>query len=253
MSFLSTSKDHTALYANTKAFFLASTIAVSTVEAIKYLRKKNYLSTKVARKMLHISIGPLFLTTWPLFQNDVNAKYFAAAIPTCIVSQFILVGSGIMKDVNTVQIMSRSGNPAEILKGPILYGLVFISSTILYWRSLIGAVALSILCAGDGFAAICGEKYPIAPLPWNKKKSVGGSLAFALTSIPLSMYFYFYFNKFGWISKDISFDCFMQKLLPVTAIAMLVESLPIPEIDNLTVFGSVMATYKYLGGIECKK
>eukprot|EP01083_Nonionella_stella_P035272 96310_1 len=248
--------DLQSLSANIKAFAIASCIAVSTVECIKYLRKNNYLSTKIARKTLHISIGPVFLTTWALFPNDANAKYFAAAIPCCIVSQFILVGSGVLHDVNTVQIMSRSGDPSEILKGPVLYGIVFISSTLLHWRSLIGAVALSTLCAGDGTAAIVGNKYPIYQWPWNKRKSVGGSASFFVTSVLLSTCFYFYFKQCGWIEMEhnhgniLSFWCFMRTLFPVTFMAMLVESLPIPEIDNLTVFGSVMLSYKMMGGID---
>ena len=234
-------------YANAKAFLVASSIAVSTVQFIKYLRRKHYLSTNASRKALHICIGPLFLSTWPLFNYNHSARYFAAAIPCCIVSQFVMIGSGILKDEDTVRIMSRSGDPSEILKGPILYGLVFISSTILYWRSLIGAVALSVLCAGDGFAALIGSKYPIRKLPWNRKKSVGGSLAFVAFSMPLSIWFYFYFHRFGWIDNKLSFNEFTQTLVPVILTATFVESLPIPDIDNLTVFGSVIAAYKYFG------
>lgn len=47
-------------------------------------------------------------------------------------------------------------------------------------RPDIVAAAWGILAAGDGMASIVGRRLPIAPLPWNRRKSIGGSLAFVL-------------------------------------------------------------------------
>lgn len=238
-------------WTNTLAFAFSTGIALSAVAISKYLRKGKYISSVTSRKLLHISIGPLFLCTWPLFNSDPNARYFAAAIPAGILCQFVAVGMGLVEDQDTVQMMSRTGDRREILYGPTLYGILFIASTVIYWRSLVAAVALSILCAGDGFATLIGMRYPLMKLPWNKKKSVGGALAFFLCSLPPCIFFYYYFAHFGWISSSNSqvnsMTEFIAKLLPVTAIAMFVETLPINEVDNATVVLSVIAACKYFG------
>ena len=44
---------------------------------------------------------------------------------------------------------------------------------------IVGA-AWGILAAGDGMATIVGRRWPVGRLPWNREKSVGGSLAFIL-------------------------------------------------------------------------
>jgi hypothetical protein len=46
--------------------------------------------------------------------------------------------------------MSRTGNKRELLLGPLMYGIVFVYSTVVYWRSSPAAiVAMMLLCAGS--------------------------------------------------------------------------------------------------------
>ena len=61
-------------------------------------------------------------------------------------------GSGLIDDPKTVASMSRSGDRRELLRGPALYGAVFVAATVLCWRELSGVLALVALCAGDGAA-----------------------------------------------------------------------------------------------------
>ena len=39
-----------------------------------------------------------------------------------------------MKDDAAVQAMTRRGNPREILRGPLFYGIMFVVLTIVYWK-----------------------------------------------------------------------------------------------------------------------
>ncbi len=42
----------------------------------------------------------------------------------------------------------------------MLYGGVFIASTLLFWReSPAGIILVTALCAGDGFAGLIGEQF----------------------------------------------------------------------------------------------
>ena len=47
----------------------------------------------------------------------------------------MLVGTGLREDKRAVAAMSRSGNPGELLRGPLYYTLVLFGVTALYWRT----------------------------------------------------------------------------------------------------------------------
>lgn len=56
--------------------------------------------------------------------------------------------------------MQRTGDRTELLRGPLLYGLVIAALTALFWRdSPAGALGIAVLCAGDGMADIVGRRY----------------------------------------------------------------------------------------------
>jgi phytol kinase len=54
-----------------------------------------------------------------------------------------------------VQAVTRTGDPREILRGPLYYGLVFIICIIMFWRgSPVGRLALMLMCRGDRLAEV---------------------------------------------------------------------------------------------------
>jgi phytol kinase len=160
--------------------------------------------------------------------------YFAALVPLTITLQFFLVGIGVLRDKSAVQAMSRTGDPREILRGPLYYGLVFVLITVIFWyNSPTGIVALMLMCGGDGLADILGRRYGKTHIPWNPRKSWIGSLAmfsggFIFSSIILGIF----------ISMGI-FDSTLIELFPtlmiISVLATIVETLPLKDIDNITV------------------
>ncbi len=178
--------------------------------------------------------GPIFVACWLFFNTDPSARYLAALVPALITGQFILVGLGLLKDEAAVKAMSRTGDPKEILRGPLFYGLVFVVITLIYWLdSPIGIIALMLMCGGDGLADIVGRRLGHTKLPWSDHKSWAGSFGmFAggwIFSIGILVVF---------VSAEIFTTPFTAYLLPVTLIAFLgtvIEALPFKDIDNLTV------------------
>jgi phytol kinase len=158
----------------------------------------------------------------------------AALVPLGITVQFLLVGTGIMKDPAAIEAMSRSGDRREILRGPLFYGIVFVLLTILFWRdSVIGIVALMILCGGDGLADIAGKRYGEAKLPWSPKKTWAGSaammaggwiLAVGVVAIYLLVH-----------ALPGTLILLIPKITLIALVATGVESLPAEDIDNITV------------------
>lgn len=55
-----------------------------------------------------------------------------ARSPPC---RLIAVGYGLKEDKRSVMAMSRTGDPAELLRGPLYYAIVLLAVTLFYWRS----------------------------------------------------------------------------------------------------------------------
>lgn len=215
---------------------LAITFALSLIwlRLNDFAAGRGWISSDLSRKIIHIGTGPLFVLCWLLFSPAPSARWLAALVPFAITAQFVLVGTGIIKDESAVRAMSRSGDRREILRGPLLYGIVFVALTLIYWKdSPIGIVALMLMCGGDGLADILGRRYGSQKLPWNKRKSLVGSL---------SVFFG------GWIAAALvlavfvaagvfqgPFSAYLLPLVIISAAGALVESLPFKDIDNLTV------------------
>ena len=150
-----------------------------------------------------------------------------------ITTQFVLVGTGILKDEAAVKAMSRTGDRREILRGPLFYGIVFILMTLIYWKdSPIGIPALMMMCGGDGIADIVGRRVDSPKLPWSREKSVAGSLSVFAGGWLLTVLLFAIYILTGEFNGPMS-----RYLSPITWIAlgaMLVESLPYKDIDNIT-------------------
>ena len=73
--------------------------------------------------------------------------------------------------------MSRTGDPKEILRGPLFYGIMFVALTLIFWKdSPVGIVALMMLCGGDGIADMVGRNIKSPKLSWSLEKSIAGSI-----------------------------------------------------------------------------
>ncbi|MFZ6018584.1 MAG: diacylglycerol/polyprenol kinase family protein, partial [Chloroflexota bacterium] len=178
--------------------------------------------------------GPIFVLCWLLFTDEPSSRWLAALVPFAITVQFFLIGIGVIRDQAAVDGMSRSGDPREILKGPLYYGIVFVILTIVYWYdSPIGITALMMMCGGDGLADVIGKRLPSQPIPWSPRKTWLGTAAMFTAGWLFSMLILAVFVLAGKFSTTISSLFFPVTLLAL--IATLVESLPMRDIDNLTV------------------
>lgn len=219
---------------NWLAFLVTFSVAVAWLRLNNFVAQRGWISSQLSRKIIHMGTGLFFVLCWPLFTTAPSSRYFAALIPLVITLQFVLVGTGVIKDEAAVESMSRSGDRREILRGPLYYGIVFVLLTVLYWyETPTGIAALMLMSGGDGLADIFGRRFGRVRLPWNQGKSVVGSLGMFLG---------------GWIFiAGVLAVYILLKLMPpplttylpgitlVTLAGTLVESLPLKDIDNLTV------------------
>ncbi|MFZ5881147.1 MAG: diacylglycerol/polyprenol kinase family protein [Chloroflexota bacterium] len=215
------------------AAFLTLVIAVGFLRLMDFFAHRGWIESRLSRKLIHIGTGPIFVLCWLMFEDAPAARWLAALVPLMIVVQFALVGLGVLKDKAAVDAMSRTGNPREILRGPLYYGIVFVVLTLVFWKdSPIGIAALMMMCGGDGLADVVGRRIPSPKLPWSREKSVAGSLSvffggWGLTALILFIY----------VSLGIFSGPFSAFLLPITLVALagtVIESLPQKDVDNIT-------------------
>ena len=216
------------------ATLLTFIIAIAFLRLMDFLAHRGVIESKLSRKLIHVGTGPIFVLCWLMFTDVFISRWLAALVPLVITLQFALVGLGILKDEAAVKAMSRTGDPREILRGPLFYGIVFVAMTLIYWKdSLIGIPALMILCGGDGIADIVGRRVKSPKLFWSPEKSLAGSFSVFVGGWALTMLIFAVYVWMGAFSGPVT-----RFLLPVTWVALgatLVESLPFKDIDNITI------------------
>ena len=215
------------------ALAITFAIALGFLRLMDFFAHRGWIESKLSRKLIHIGTGPIFVLCWFLFNDDPSARWLAALVPLAITIQFALIGLGVIKDKASVDAMSRTGDPKEILRGPLFYGIMFVALTIVYWKdSPIGIVALMMMCGGDGIADIFGRRIASPKLPWSGDKSVAGTVSVFVGGFVFSAVMIYIYITAGVFSGPIS-----NYLLPIAAIAFvgaLVESLHFRDIDNIS-------------------
>ena len=215
------------------ATILTFAAAIAWLRAMDFAAHRGWIESRLSRKLIHIGTGPIFVLCWLLFPGEWFVRYLAALVPGLITIQFALIGLGLVKDEASVKAMSRTGDPREILRGPLYYGIMFVALTVLFWKdSPVGMVALLMMCGGDGVADIVGRRIRSARLPWSGEKSVAGSLSvffggFGLSALILAIY----------VALQVfpaPLGSYLFPLAMVGLASMAVESLPQKDVDNIT-------------------
>ena len=216
------------------AVFLTFVAALGWLRLMDYFAGRGWIESRLSRKVIHIGTGPIFVLCWLLFPDVWYARWLAALVPLAITIQFALIGFGVMKDEASVKAMSRSGDPKEILRGPLYYGIMFVLLTLVFWKdSPVGMTALMMMCGGDGVADVVGRSIKSPKLFHSPNKSIAGSLGVFFGGWIMSMLVLWIYAGLGVFVVPLS-----HYLMPVTLIALaatLVESLPQRDIDNVTV------------------
>ena len=111
-------------------------------------------------------------------------------------------------------------------------GMVFFLVLFFRHKLLVAAGAWAILAFGDAAATLAGSRWPLARHLWNREKTLGGTLAFLAAGGIAG------FLAVWWVNYPP--DPFPARFallaaLPAAGIAAVVESLPIPVEDNVTV------------------
>jgi phytol kinase len=111
----------------------------------------------------------------------------------------------------------------------------------------LGIIGIMNLIAGDGMAAVGGTFLPLARLPWNKAKSIGGLLSYWISAWVTSAVFLWWFQTLGYFPKLTG--AWIIAVVLAGFFGGVVESFPLGALDNFCVPAVSMFVANYL---SCK-
>lgn len=217
------------------ATLLTWAIALAWLALVNGLAARGWLQPTLSRKLIHIGTGPLFVLCWLVFPESELSRYLAVTVPLGLTLVFLATGLGWIENPDLVQSSTRHGKPAELLRGPLYYGMAFIGCTLVFWRdSPAGILALMVMCGGDGLADIVGRRWGDRKLPFSPDKSWAGSSAMFLGSVVFGLGYLMLFNHLGYFQPPLEWGKTAAIVGAIAFIATVVEALPFPDIDNAT-------------------
>ena len=104
---------------NIIATIITLALSLAWLRLMDALAHRGVIDQKLSRKIIHIGTDRFLFCAGSCSTMNPSARYLAALVPLLITVQFILVGVGVIKDEAAVKAMTRSGNPREILRGPL--------------------------------------------------------------------------------------------------------------------------------------
>jgi dolichol kinase len=230
------------------AAILSLTAVMTVVQANGYIQKKGLLPTVITRKVVHLLVAPIFIATWPLYSGAGSSRYIAMLVPMLFVAMFTAIGKGIIVDEAFVRSMSRSGDPAELLKGTLYYAVIVVVATILWFYIPVTGlsdanptafIVFGCLAGGDGLADIIGRRYGGKKQFgfFGSKKTLMGSVGMFLGSFLFSLILVALFSL---ETTAISVSGLLIPILLVSLVATIVEAVSPPSLDNITIVISVL-------------
>ena len=198
-----------------------------------HLAASDRLPANLSRKLIHAGSAPLFLLFWPLYSDDASARIAAGLVPLLQIVRLYRAGQADSTDEEAlVRAVSRSGQRAETLGGPLLYSAVLFFATVVGWRSVAAAVAVCQMAVGDGVADIFGRRYGTVKWPFAPAKSLVGSAAFVAGAWAASVAMVALFSACGYTTLGVV-DC-VAPLFFISVLSALAELAPVWD-DNLSV------------------
>jgi len=168
-----------------------------------------------------IHIAGFFVAAFTMYLS-LN-RYFAASLILVVMLLYILSELARMLNRNVPVLSTITWKAAiqpelyEFVTAPIFFALGIILSLLLF-PPLISYAAIAVFTLGDGSATLFGKTIGNHVFPYNKGKKIEGTI-------------------FGFLLASLGASMFVNplKALVGAAIGMIVESLPTPINDNLTI------------------
>ncbi|MFX1283058.1 MAG: diacylglycerol/polyprenol kinase family protein [Promethearchaeota archaeon] len=239
-------------------FILGAIVAMIYIQGIIMLMERlvngGTLSSDLSRKVIHIAAGS-FIWIWLFMDTSDKLTYMLnIVVPLLFFLTFLLKGTRGSPDDKDVKTMTRTGNPRELLKGPLYFTIVMmVAGTILY-GTYAGMLMMAIVGWGDGIAPYIGQR-------WGKRnyktlgreKTLEGSVGVLLFSILGCLVFYVLLGIIGDLDfgtdiilanpgDNVDLTIILVVIVILGVVAMIIEALSPSDLDNLLIPASTLIT-----------
>lgn len=191
----------------------------------------------LSRKVIHIAAGS-WIWVWPLLDpSDIS---YIANISIAVLWTLLFISKGLKGDPNDVAVktMTRTGDPKELLKGPLFFTLAMEFIGILFFMKPEGVIAMGYLGWGDGLAPYIGSRYGKTKYKLlGREKTVEGSITVFLAGFIGSILLY---TLVFWTFPTIEI---IQKILILGVLATIVEAISPSDVDNLLIPAALLLAY----------
>lgn len=187
-----------------------------------------------AAKVLIMVIGLAAFLHWYITRRRLREKYFKEFIKTLELpteSHEAVIQR--MKDVKRFEewiISSAFRSYFRREESPMLSTLYFLIATLftlLLFGTSYAVIALVTLSVGDAFSTVTGKRFGKNKLPYNKDKSLQGTLAFFITSFAALQAFFMFFPQYALFNQ--LYVAFLAAFF-----GALIETIPTID-DNVTI------------------
>jgi dolichol kinase len=227
-----------------------------TIFIMDKLVSSGKISSDLSRKVIHIAAGS-FIWVWLFLDTSDGFSYiFNIVVPFLFFLTFLQKGKSGDPDDADVKTMTRTGDPSELLKGPLYFTVVMMIAGTLFFGSFAGMMMMAIVGWGDGLAPYIGKRYGSRKFKtFGREKTLEGSIGFLLFSILGCLFFYVFFSIGGILGEILSnttggilYDPvvglveILIVIILCSIVGMIVEALSPADIDNLLIPASTIIT-----------
>lgn len=225
-----------------------------TIFIMDKMVSSNRISSDLSRKVIHIAAGS-FIWVWLFLDPTDGFSYiFNIIVPFLFFLTFLRKGKSGDPDDPDVKTMTRTGDPAELLKGPLYFTVVMMIAGTLFFGSYAGMMMMAIVGWADGIAPYIGKKYGKRKYKtFGREKTLEGSIGFLLFGILGCLFFYLFFFLGGILGVPdvailadpgvgIGFIEILIVFILCSIVATVVEALCPADVDNLLVPASTIIT-----------
>ncbi|PWI47661.1 phosphatidate cytidylyltransferase [Candidatus Heimdallarchaeota archaeon B3_Heim] len=212
-----------------------------TIKVMEKLVDAGTLSSDLSRKVIHIAAGSYIWVWLFIDSSDMFSAMFNVAVPLLFFATFLLKGFKATSDDKDVKTMTRTGDPKELLKGPLYFTIVMMVAGTLFLDTWVGVFMMAIVGWGDGIAPYIGKKYGGRTYKtFGSEKTFTGSIGVFVFSVAGCLVFYALLGVIGGLGDqsllpDPGIDLVQMFMVIVILglVAMIVEAFSPSDIDNL--------------------
>lgn len=218
---------------------IASFVYVQAVIAsTSFLVSQDFISPFTSRKLVHIAAG-CWICSWPLYDLSDETWMLNASMPV-IMSLKLFYKGAVLRDRNDPDVisMSRTGDPAELLYGPLQFTFVMAYLGFCKFMQPEAAYIMAALGIGDGIAPLVGYNFGTKFFTnyFGATKTAEGSASVAIGTYAGIHLFFLAMGMDG-------FDDHLARVC--AAIAAIVEAMSPANYDNLGISLVLLGFFMY--------